>query len=59
MSAPAVERPAPPETLREAKKRYRGPSGDVDEAAHELTGGRADAEEARCGGDEARARSTP
>lgn len=54
-----VERPAPPETLREAKKRYRGPSGDVDEAAHELTGGRADAEEARCGGDEARARSTP
>ena len=29
--------PAPPETLREAKKTYRGPSGDADEAAHELT----------------------
>ena len=27
---------APPETLREAKKKYRGPSDDADDAAHEL-----------------------
>lgn len=26
----------PPETLREAKRKYRGPSDDADEAAHEL-----------------------
>ena len=26
----------PPETLREAKKKYRGPSDDADDAAHEL-----------------------
>mmetsp|Transcript_13064 Transcript_13064/g.54869 ORF Transcript_13064/g.54869 Transcript_13064/m.54869 type:complete len:124 (-) Transcript_13064:456-827(-) len=27
---------APPETLREAKKKYRGPSDDADDDAHEL-----------------------